>query len=206
MKGKDNLVKAEHVDPHLAPVASQAGDGRAGLASSVRRLLLCAVREMARTILPAILIALFVNVFVAQAMVVHGPSMQPNLRYQQRVIVEKVTYRFVHGPRQGDVVVMHVPGEDEPLIKRVVALPGEMVEVRDGRVFIDGQLRQEPWTTRQGGPDLPPTLVPALHVFVLGDNRASSLDSRSFGPVPVDQIIGRAWCIYWPLDQAKALR
>ena len=172
----------------------------------IRRFLLGALKETAGTVLPAILIALFVNVFVAQAMVVHGPSMQPNLHYGQRVMVEKVTYRLIHGPRRGDVVVIDVPGEDEPLIKRVVALPGETVEVRGGRVFVDGQLQEEPWTTRQGGPDYPPTVMPPLHVFVLGDNRGSSRDSRSFGPVSVDQIVGRACFIYWPPGQAKSLR
>ena len=172
----------------------------------IGRFLVGALKEAAGTILPAVLIALFVNVFVAQAMVVHGPSMQPNLHYDQRVMVEKVTYRLMHGPRRGDVVVIDVPGEDEPLIKRVVALPGEMVEVRGGRVFVDGQLQEEPWTTRQGGPDYPPTVMPPLHIFVLGDNRGSSRDSRSFGPVSVDQIVGRAWFIYWPPDQAKSLR
>jgi signal peptidase I len=132
--------------------------------------------------------------------------MQPNLHYAQRVMVEKITYRFLHGPRHGDVVIVDVPGEIEPLIKRVVALPGETVEVRGGQVFIDGQHQEEPWTTRQGGPDYPPTLVPASHVFVLGDNRASSRDSRAFGPVSIDQIVGRAWFIYWPPDQIKLLR
>jgi signal peptidase I len=147
--------------------------------------------------------ALFINVFVAQAMVVQGPSMQPNLYYDQRVMVEKLTYRFVHGPRRGDVVIVDLPDEEEPLIKRVVALSGEMVEVRGGQVFIDDQLLEEPWMTQQGGPNYPATLVPPLHVFVLGDNRGSSRDSRSFGPVSVDQIVGRAWLVYWPLDQVK---
>ena len=165
-----------------------------------------ALKETAGTVLPAVLIALFVNVFVAQAMVVHGPSMQPNLHYDQRVMVEKITYRLIHGPRRGDVVVIDVPGEDEPLIKRVVALPGETVEVRGGQVFIDGQMQEESWATQQGGPDYPPTVMPPLHVFVLGDNRASSRDSRAFGPVSMDQIVGRASFVYWPPDQAKSLR
>jgi len=171
----------------------------------IGRFLLGALKEMAGTVLPAVLIALFVNVFVAQAMVVHGPSMQPNLHYDQRVMVEKVTYRLMHGPRRGDVVVIDVPGGDEPLIKRVVALPGETVEVRGGQVFVDGQLQKGPWTTRQGGPDYPPTVMPPLHVFVLGDNREESRDSRCFGSVPVDQIDGQVRLIIWPLDRIGGL-
>lgn len=174
-----------------------------GIASGIGRSLLRALWDVVSTVLPAVFMALFINVFVAQAMVVQGPSMQPNLYYDQRVMVEKLTYRFVHGPRRGDVVIVDLPDEEEPLIKRVVALSGEMVEVRGGQVFIDDQLLEEPWTPQQGGPNYPAMLVPPLHVFVLGDNRGSSRDSRSFGPVSVDQIVGRAWLVYWPLDQVK---
>jgi len=159
-----------------------------------------------RAALPAVLVALFINVFVTQAMVVQGPSMKPNLSYNQRVIVEKVIYRFVHGPRRGDVVVIDMPGEKELLVKRAVALPGETVAVQDGQVFINGQPLEEPWAIRQGGVDYPPTLVPPLHVFVLGDNREESRDSRYFGPVPVDQIGGQVRFIIWPLDRIGGLR
>jgi signal peptidase I len=170
---------------------------------TVGHTLLRVVWDVASTIIPAVIIALFINVFVAQAMVVEGPSMQPNLNYGQRVMVEKITYRFLHGPRRGDIVIVDVPGEDEPLIKRVVALSGETVEVRGGQVWINGELLEEHWTTHQGGPNYPSTLVPPLHVFVLGDNRGSSRDSRSFGAVSVDRLVGRAWLLYWPLDKIK---
>jgi len=174
-------------------------------APSIGRRLLRVVWEVLSTVVPAIVIAILVNIFVTQAMVVQGPSMQPNLHYDQRVMVEKVTYRFIHSPDRGDVVVIQVPGENEPLIKRVVALAGETVEVQVGQVLIDGELLDEPWAIQQGGPNYPPTLVSPLHVFVLGDNRPSSRDSRSFGPVSVEQLIGHAWLIYWPLDQIKLI-
>ncbi len=191
--------------PEPAPVASEPGETEPGRVDSAGRFLLRTLREVLGTVLPAILVALFINVFVAQAMVVQGPSMEPNLHYDERVVVEKVTYRL-HEPRRGDVIVIDVPGQDEPLIKRVVALPGETVSVRGGQVFIDDQLLEEPWTTRLGGPDYPPTLVPPQHIFVLGDNRGHSNDSRSFGPVHVDWILGRAWLIYWPLSEMRALQ
>lgn len=174
-------------------------------ASSMGRFLLWVLREVASTVVPAVFIALFINVYVAQATVIDGPSMQPNLYYDQRVMVEKVTYRFLHGPRRGDVVTFDLPGENGALIKRVVALPGETVEVQGGRVFIDGHLLEETWTTQFGGPDYPPTVVPSLHVFVLGDNRPNSRDSRYFGLVPIDQVIGQAWLVYWPPDQIKLI-
>lgn len=195
---EETEILAKTRDSSLEP-----GMEKPSQAPGIGRSLLRALWDVVSTVIPAIVIALFINVFVAQAMVVQGPSMQPNLYYNQRVMVEKVTYRFVHGPHRGDVVIVETPGEEEPLIKRVVALSGETVEVQGGQVFINGQLLEEPWMTQQGGPNYPSTLVPPLHVFVLGDNRGSSRDSRSFGPVSVDQLIGRAWLIYWPLDQVR---
>jgi signal peptidase I len=101
------------------------------------------------------------------------------------------------------VVTFTIPGEKQALIKRVVALPGETVEVRGGQVFINGQPLDEHWLTCQGRPNYPPQVVPPLHVFVLSDNRPNSRDSRYFGPVPTDRISGRALLVCWPLDQAK---
>ncbi len=160
--------------------------------------LLRALREVAETVIPAVVIALVINVFLAQATQVLGQSMEPNLHTSQRVVVEKVTYRFLHGPRRGDVVVLSLPEQPDMLIKRVIGLPGETIEVRDGQVYIDGEPIQEPWTTNPGGGYYGPLTVPPLHVFVMGDNRSASNDSRSFGPVSVDAIIGRAWFSYWP--------
>jgi len=131
--------------------------------------------------------------------------MQPNLYKGYRVMTEKITYRFVHGPQRGDVVVINMPGEEIPLIKRVVALPGETVKVRGGHVLVNGQPLEEPWVTNWGGRDYPATVVPPLHVFVLGDNRPSSRDSRSFGPVAIEQLVGHAIFVYWPPDQFSLL-
>ena len=159
------------------------------------------VREVLETLVPAILIALLINVFVGQATRVEGQSMEPNLHTNQRLVVEKLSYRF-HGPQRFDVVVLKVPSQgDELLIKRVIGLPGETVEIQDGRVYINGEPLEEPFLvgdTRPGRHDR--ITVPPLHVFVLGDNRNHSNDSRSFGPVPIDNIVGRAWISYWPLE------
>jgi len=205
METTETLAETDDLDPGTETMALEPESEQPEPALGIGRRLLRVVWEVLSTVVPAIVIALFINIFVTQAMVVQGPSMQPNLHYDQRVMVEKVTYRFVHGPHRGDVVVIQVLGEEEPLIKRVVALAGETVEVRGGQVFIDGELLEEPWAPRQGGPSYPSTLISPLHVFVLGDNRASSRDSRAFGPVSVDQLIGHAWLIYWPLDQIKLI-
>lgn len=165
------------------------------------RLLRRVLREVAETIVPAVVIALLINLFLARATRVLGQSMEPTLHSAQRVVVEKVTYRFVHGPRHGDIVVLDMPDQTEMLIKRVVGLPGETVEVRGGYTYIDGQQLEEPWIERPGGRDYGPLTVPPLHIFVLGDNRGASNDSRSFGPVPIKYVVGHAWFSYWPPEQ-----
>jgi signal peptidase I len=159
--------------------------------------LLRALREIAETVIPAVVIALFINLFLAQATQVLGQSMEPTLHSSQRVVIEKITYRF-HGPRRGDIVVIDSPDQREMLIKRVVGLPGEIIEVKDGRVFVNDEPLQEPWATKQGGRHYDPQTIPPLHVFVLGDNRGASNDSRNFGPVPIEDIVGHAWLSYWP--------
>ncbi len=156
------------------------------------------LREIAETVIPAVVITLVINLFLAQATQVLGQSMEPTLHTAQRVVVEKVTYRLLHGPRHGDIVVIDLPDGSEMLIKRVVGLPGETVEVRGGYAYVDGERLEEPWIVRPGGRDYGPETIPPLKVFVLGDNRGASNDSRSFGPVAIEHVVGRAWFSYWP--------
>jgi signal peptidase I len=170
------------------------------------RWLVRALRELLETILPAIVIAALIHVFLAQATRVYGQSMEPNLHTDQRLIVEKISYRF-HGPRRGDIVVLEQPGCDdcELLIKRVVGLAGEVIAVHDGKVYVDGEPLDEPYLTGMTGGHYGPERVPPLHVLVLGDNRGASNDSRAFGPIHRDEILGRAWLSYWPLEQIGIL-
>ena len=128
--------------------------------------------------------------------------MQPGLYRGYRVMTEKITYRF-SPPRRGDVVIADQPSDEPTLIKRVLGLPGETIEVRDGHTFINGNAIAEPWIRTFGGPDYPPTVVPEAHVFILGDNRANSRDSRAIGPVPIEAIRGRVWLVFWPLDEIR---
>jgi signal peptidase I len=176
-----------------------------GPTSGFARTLLHGLWDVASTILLALLITLVVNTFVARAWIVDGPSMQPNLYYGERVMIEKVTYHFFHGPRRGDIVVVNVPTSPEPLIKRVVALAGETIEIRGGQVYIDGEPVEEPWVEYTATQDFPPTTVPPMHVFIIGDNRPNSRDSRAFGPVHLDQVEGRALFIYWPPEHIGTL-
>jgi signal peptidase I len=183
----------EEVTPS-APVAAAAP-------SSWWRGPLQAIRALLETVIPALLIAIGINLFLAQATQVQGQSMEPNLHTAQRLVVEKVTYHF-HGPRRTDIVVIDLPeAGPELLIKRVIGLPGETISSQDGQVFINGEPLDELYVTSPGGRDIPEQIVPPLHVFVMGDNRQFSNDSRNFGPVPIGDIIGRAWLSYWPLEQ-----
>lgn len=157
-----------------------------------------ALRDLLGTIVPAVVIALLIHAFLAQATRVYGQSMEPNLHTDERLVVEKLSYRF-HGPRRGDIVVLHDPsGGPELLIKRVVGLPGERVTMSDGRVYIDGVALAESYLSQSTQGSGRSWLVPPLTAFVMGDNRNASRDSRVFGPVSLDQIVGRALFRYWP--------
>ena len=158
---------------------------------------------------------------------VQGQSMDPTLANQQHLLVSKLAYAVVpfqtalaatvgdsggdgafvfNPPQRGDIVVFHIADrEGADLVKRVIGLPGETVELRDGRVFIDGELLPEPYLTGFDDSDEAPLSVPEGHYYVLGDNRGVSYDSRFMGPIPMEQIIGKAWVSYWPLDRLDVL-
>ena len=147
----------------------------------------------------------FVRPVVAAPSVVQGPSMQPTLETGDRVLVNKLGYRFGE-PERGDVVLLH--GEEgQLLIKRVAALPGETVAARDGEIYVDGEPLREPYAHRAAPAMLTmePTTVPPGHVYVLGDNRANSTDSRYFGPVPQERLVGEAVAILWPPNHLSEL-
>lgn len=182
--------------------------------SSPLKRLVHVAREILETIVPAVLIALLINLFLAQATRVYGQSMEPNLHTDQRLIVEKVTYnRFfrqafgVEGPERGDVVVIKLDNQGgELLIKRVIGLPGDSVEVHNGQVYVNNTPLTEPYLNGVTTGYYGPLIVPPLHVFVLGDNRNFSNDSRNFGTIPIKNVVGRAWFSYWPPEQLGFVR
>jgi signal peptidase I len=142
----------------------------------------------------------FVRPFVLEAFRIPSESMVPTLLVGDRVFVNKFIYRFTE-PERGDVVVFEsVNGGEEDLIKRVVGVAGDSVEVRNGTLLVNGEDREEPYLNR----NLPvndsygPSQVPEGHVFVMGDNRANSADSRVFGPLPIENIEGEAFVRFWP--------
>jgi len=193
----DYYIDQDGLEPELPP------------RPSFLKKVLHVIREVLETIVPAVLIALLINLFMAQATRVHGQSMEPNLHTDQRLVVEKLSYnRYLRqvlgfeGPQHGDVVVIRLPTQgNELLIKRVIGLPGDVIDIHDGQVFVNGQPLDEPYLVGSTSGSFGPTTVPPLNIFVLGDNRNFSNDSRSFGTVPLKNVVGRAWFSYWPIDQ-----
>ncbi len=156
--------------------------------------------EMVQVMAPALVLALIVHLFLAQATIVYGQSMEPNLHPNQRLIVDKLSYRL-RPPQRDDIVVVDLPDMDEMLVKRIIALPGERVEVRGGTVYVNGAPIAEPYAHDLTPYDMAPLTLGPLAYFVMGDNRGNSNDSRSFGPITRDEIVGRVWLRYWPLDK-----
>jgi signal peptidase I len=161
--------------------------------------------ELLHDVSVAVLFCFFFVTFIGQAFRVEGTSMQPLLEHGERIIVNKLVYRY-HPIARGDVVVFWFPLEPHiSFIKRVVALPGDVVEVRDGSVFVNEGAVDEPYLqgTFRDRSNLPPTQVKAGHYFVLGDHRGASHDSRKWGEVPEKYIYGKALFRFWPLSRAS---
>jgi signal peptidase I len=162
----------------------------------------------AEALLISVVLAAVIIVFIAQSFLVEGSSMEPSFHDGQRLMVEKVSYRFTE-PNRGDVVVFRYPGDPRrKFIKRIIGLPGDEITIKNGYLHINGQRIEEnyingPTYGTYSAPTFGPVLVPEGHYFVLGDNRRNSDDSRypDVGFVPRRYLVGRAMFVYWPLNQ-----
>jgi signal peptidase I len=185
-----------------------------------------AIVELLRTAIQVLVLFLVLSALIGR-FEIHQVSMEPNFHEGQRVIVSKLdgiwSSLFLRtaqaaethtqspfAPQRGQVVVFNPPnGEGDALIKRVIGAPGDLIELRDDGVLINGQLLDEPYVNGQAtscNNACSPIQLDADSYFLMGDNRASSLDSRSFGPVRANRIIGRVVMRYWPLDQIDIYR
>src|SRR5947209_38984 len=176
--------------------------------------------ELIQTVALTLLIFLAMRA-VIQNFKVEGTSMEPTLRSNEFLIVNKATYTRIDGtpiervvggnhtqgvpvflfgePARGDIVVFRFPAQpDKDFIKRIIGVPGDTVEIRNGRVILNGVPQDERYISREPSYDTPRTIVPPGNYYVLGDNRPNSSDSHVWGFVPADNLIGKAWFAYWP--------
>ena len=158
----------------------------------------------------AVVLALLMRTFLVAAFFIPSESMEPELQIGDRLLVSKLSYR-IGDPSPGDIVVFRTPDQlrdpqTAELVKRVVAIGGQTVGATDGRLIIDGTpVNEEYLSTDVYTRDFGPVLVPADFVFVMGDNRFSSQDSRYFGPIHRSEIIGRAFARFWPPNRLGGL-
>ncbi|HEX8024817.1 MAG TPA: signal peptidase I [Candidatus Limnocylindrales bacterium] len=165
--------------------------------------------EIVETVVLTLVIFFVVQTFVAQPYKVEGASMEQTLAPSTYLLIDKLTPRWAPYQR-GDIVVFNPPPNSGPtgvpFVKRVIGLPGDHVELRDGVVYVNGVALSEPYTFADGADprtdplsDTSSWVVPAGDLFLLGDHRNDSEDSRAFGPVAISDVIGRAWLRYWPI-------
>ena len=167
------------------------------------------IKEFLQSLVIAGVLAFFIITFVAQSFVVDGQSMESTLSHGQRLFVNKFIYRFQE-PSRGDIIVFTPRGmPGQKYIKRVIGLPGETMSIRDGKTFIDGQPLVEDYLPERMYGTLEPLEIPDEHVFVMGDNRNKSADSRNplaVGFVEYDSIAGKAFWRYWPLTEMQVIQ
>jgi signal peptidase I len=183
-------------DPHSQTVCTTALE-ELGHQADRRASFKAMLREVVETAIMTLVIFLLVRAGF-QNFRIEGQSMETNLHNGQFLIVNKLVY-YLHPPQRGDVVVFHSPQNPrKDFIKRVVGLPGEEVQLIDGQVYVDGVRLYETYISNQGSRSWGPEVVGDFQYFVLGDNRDNSSDSRSWGMLDGNAIIGKAWFSYWP--------
>lgn len=159
------------------------------------------------SIAAAIAVALLIRTFIVELYVVDGPSMRPTLQHEERLVVNKFIY-YVRDPKKGEVVIFRYPRDpSRDFIKRVIATAGDTIEIKDGRVYVNDQLLREDYILEKTRTEYPKVTIPEGTIFVMGDNRNNSEDSRfpDVGFVPLNLVKGEAVLVFWPVDELKTL-
>lgn len=163
------------------------------------------VKEYGKSILSALILAMFIITFVMQAFFIPSESMRPTLEIRDRILVNKLIYRF-RDPKRQEIIVFRYPVQPKrKFIKRVIGVGGDNVEIIKGQVLINGKPLEEDYILSKGYSNYGPVIVPKDNYFVLGDNRNNSEDSRFWGFVPRENVIGQAFVIFWPFDRIQWL-
>ena len=159
------------------------------------------------SIVVAVVLAFLIRQFIVELYIVDGPSMRPTLQSQERLVVNKFIYSL-RAPEKGEILVFKYPRDpSRDFIKRVIATPGDTIEIKDGRVYVNDQMLNEDYILEKTRSEYPKATVPEGSVFVMGDNRNNSEDSRfaDVGFVPYSLIKGKAMLVFWPFSQFKTL-
>lgn len=159
------------------------------------------------SIVVAVVLAFLIRQFIVELYIVDGPSMRPTLQSQERLVVNKFIYSL-RTPEKGEILVFKYPrDQSRDFIKRVIATPGDTIEIKDGRVYVNDQMLNEDYILEKTRSEYPKATVPDGTVFVMGDNRNNSEDSRfaDVGFVPYSLIKGKAMLVFWPFSQFKTL-
>ena len=159
------------------------------------------------SILVAVILAFIIRTFIVELYIVDGPSMRPTLESHERLVVNKFLYAF-RSPEKGEILVFQYPRDtSRDFIKRVIATQGDTIEIKDGRVYVNDKVLNEDYILEKTRSEYPKSVVPEGTVFVMGDNRNNSEDSRfaDVGFVPYHLIKGKAVLVFWPINAFKAL-
>ena len=165
------------------------------------------VKDWIISIVVAVVLAFLIRQFIVELYIVDGPSMRPTLQSQERLVVNKFIYSL-RAPEKGEILVFKYPrDQSRDFIKRVIATPGDTIEIKDGRVYVNDQMQSEDYILEKTRSEYPKSTVPEGTVFVMGDNRNNSEDSRfaDVGFVPYSLIKGKAMLVFWPFSQFKTL-
>ncbi len=157
--------------------------------------------EFAKVVLIALVVAVVLRTWVVEPRYIPSGSMEPTLLVNDRVLVDKISYRF-HPPQRGDILVFYPPyADDKAYIKRLIAVGGDRIAIHNGQVFVNRQPLNEPYIAEPPKYELAELVVPQSYLWVMGDNRNNSNDSHVWGFLPVENVIGKAVFRFFPLDQ-----
>jgi signal peptidase I len=168
------------------------------------------MRDIVEVVVPAVILFLIIHTFFLESRFVPSPSMVPTIEVQDRFLLNKTAYWF-KTPQRFEIIIFKPPteaGSREDFVKRVIGLPGETIRVHRGVVYINGEPLREPFISPDRAPiqEFGPYIIPDGHLFMMGDNRNNSQDSRYWGPLPLKNVKGQAWWRFWPLNRMGVIK
>ncbi len=188
------------------PKQSKHGTAKKTEAYSPKRFM----KDVVEVVVPAVILFLIIHTFFLESRFVPSPSMVPTIEVQDRFLLNKTAYWFKQ-PQRFEIIIFKPPaeaGSRDDFVKRVIGLPGETIRVHRGVVYINGEPLREPFISPDRAPiqEFGPYIIPDGHLFMMGDNRNNSQDSRYWGPLPLENVKGQAWWRFWPLNRMGVIK